>query len=40
MSYYVAKLQQEVSFFDDIDTSPDAIAALDGEILSIVSVNV
>lgn len=39
MSYYVAKLQQEVSFFDDIETSPDAIAALDGEILSIVSVN-
>lgn len=39
MSYYVAKLQHEVVFSDDIEISSDSIELLDSEILSIVSVN-
>ena len=40
MSYYVAKLQHDVTFIDDVETSENSINALDNEILSIVSVDV
>lgn len=40
MSYYVAKLQHEISFLDNIDVSSDSIAVLDKEILSIISIDV